>query len=411
MGEIKDILKSRSAQADPPPAYYPTGCLLLDMVLGGAPGCYGIRGGVLTGIFGINSAGKSFLMGEAIAASRHQHPTLSYRYQDIERRFRFNTLGLYGFQVIDPKDYPRPVETIEELDADLASWLDDNKAPAIYVVDSLDALSNSGAEARSEARQEAWEKDKEVEVSGDFGSAAKFLSQDFFKTKMSKVAQSGVALVFLSQVRVNLGGGNYGPKHKRTGGDALDHWCDTTLMLKVIHKIMVGDRCVGVVVEAKTTKSSTARPFRSCRYTLYFDYGIDDIGSNLDYLFDLRGEDGKLLARANEIAWSGKPKTLTTLKDFLEAHDAFEAAKRAKKADTGKGNLSLDWLLDWIPGEQHLADAFHAEFGSGLTGSKDHLIKLIEEDPKMRAELRQRVIDKWEAEEAALATNRRKKYT
>ena len=413
MGEIKDVLTSVPSPSNE--IYYTTGCTLLDMVLGGAPGCYGLRGGVLTGIFGVNQAGKSFLMGETIAACYHSMPKFSWKYQDIERRFRFNTKQLYGFQVIpEEDDEKRCVETIEELDGDLGAWLDATKAPAIYVTDSLDALSNDAAEDASDARKSAWKSGKEVSDEATFGtSAAKFLSQSFFKTKMSAVAKSGIALVFLSQVRENVGNKGYGPKFKRAGGTALEHWCDTTLQLRVIHKILAGadDRVVGVVVEAKTTKSSTGRPFRSCRYTLYFDYGIDDIGSNLDFVFDLRTSEGKLGVAAEEVVWSGIPKSLTNLKQFLVAHDAYDRARKTRKAEGLRGNINVDWLLDWIPGQQDLASDYQVEFGGGITASREALITMIENDPEMKAELRQRTIDKWEANEAAIATHRKGKYT
>lgn len=412
MGEVKDALKSGPSE-DLPPVYYPTGCLLLDMVLGGAPDCFGVRGGVLTGIFGVNSAGKSFLCGELIAASKHRYPKLEWDYQDIERRFRFDTKKLYNLQIIP--DGHKTVETIEELDAHLGLWLEDHEFPAIFVTDSLDALSNEDAEESAQNRMDAYEKDKDVVVDASYGTGpAKFLSQHFFKTKMSKVSRTNAALLFLSQVRENLGKGNYGPKHKRTGGMALEHWCDTTLKLQVIHKIKTGadDRIVGVVVEATTTKSSTGRPFRSCRYTLYFDYGIDDIGSCLDYLFDLRGDDGRLLTAANEINWSGTPRTLDNVKQFLEEHDALDRVKDARRAAKLRGNLNVAWALEWIPSQQDLLQDFEDRFGGGITASKAQLVDMIEADPKLRQELRDRTIAKWEAAEAAIAVGptRRNKY-
>lgn len=45
---------------------------------------------------------------------------------------------------------------------------------------------------------------------------------------------------------------------------------------------------VGVVVKAKTTKSKTPRPFRECFFSFLYDYGLDNIGTSIDYLFDLR---------------------------------------------------------------------------------------------------------------------------
>ena len=168
---------------------------------------------------------------------------------------------------------------------------------------------------------------------------------------------------------------------------------------------------VGVVVKAVTTKSKTPRPFREIVYTAYFDYGIDNIGSNIDYLFDLRGDDGKLLTKAaNAIAWSAtaKKKSLPNLKAWLEKNGWTAECREDKKSQEGNANLSVDWIIGWATEDPERKANFDDEFGEEFT--RDELIKLCEDNPEMAKELTERVRAKWEEHEDAVATKRPAKY-
>ena len=90
--------------------------------------------------------------------------------------------------------------------------------------------------------------------------------------------------------------------------------------------------CFRVSLEAarvpvtKTEKSKTKRPFRECTFLVYFDYGIDDIGTSLDFLFDLRGKDGKLVKAAEKIEWDGKEYRRQALILEIENSKAYKQA-------------------------------------------------------------------------------------
>ena len=53
-------------------------------------------------------------------------------------------------------------------------------------------------------------------------------------------------------------------------------------------------------------KSKTPRPGRKCLFTYYTSYGLDNIATSLDFLFDLRSATtGKLLeSRVDKIIWN-----------------------------------------------------------------------------------------------------------
>jgi hypothetical protein len=197
-------------------------------------------------------------------------------------------------------------------------------------------LSSNAGQERADESYKAHKAGKKLEKGSYQMDSAKFLSQEFFKNITDLTEQNHVLLIIISQVRDKIGA--MFPTQTRSGGRALDFYAHTALWLATVSKIKRRERDVGVVVLAKTKKSKTPRPFRECLFTLLFDYGLDDVGSNIDYLFDLRAEDGKLLASAKNIIWNEKGNgteevTVKTLVAFIKEAGKEEDFKIAKKRD------------------------------------------------------------------------------
>ena len=207
-----------------------------------------------------------------------------------------------------------------------------------------------------------------------------------------------------------MNAGMYAPKTKTSNGKAMEFYCHTRLQLKRLAYIERNGTKVGAVVKATTTKSKTPRPYREVVYTFYFDYGIDNIGSNIDYLFDLLSEKGELSKKANAIAWSAnaKTKSLVNLKEWLEKNGLTPDCKADRKAKDGSNSLSVDWIIEWAGQTPERKASFDEEFGEEYT--RDELIKLCEDNPEMAQELTERVRAKWEAHEDDVATKRPSKY-
>ena len=84
-------------------------------------------------------------------------------------------------------------------------------------------------------------------------------------------------------------------------------------------------------------------------------------------------------------------------------------AREAKKKETGKPQLSVAWMTEWIPQQPKLLVEYTKAFGEVYT--RTDLINKIVRDKRMEAELEQQVINKWEAREEAAATKRPRKYS
>ena len=399
---------------------FTTGCTLLDLNVGGGQGM-GLKAGTLVNVVAIEGAGKTQLSAECIAHNYHrskrEDSPFWWRYIDRERRFSFDTERMFGVTVCDPSE--AVPETLEEFDGYVGKLLDEAKGPGIIVADSLDAFSTLETEARAEKRVGLYEAGKDVKNDGSYtvktGPSAFF--SESLRVRMSQAADKRALLLYLSQVRCKLNAMQFDPnKFQRNGGQALKHWCDTVIWLRPLHYITVGKaedqtlRDVGVVVKAWTEKSSTPRPFRECIYTILFDYGIDNIGSNVDYLFNLRDpKRGTLEIKEDAlISWQeGQEKTLETVVAWLTGLERIQEARDAKKAETGKPNLSLAWLDEWIAKDPQLQADYAKEFPCY---TRDQLIRAVEADPEMEKELERRVVARWEAVEAMAASNRRSKF-
>lgn len=399
---------------------YLTGCDLIDLVVGGSKGVYGFAPGTINNIIGDKSAGKSFLKNEIIAKNysvcKKSKLPLKYFSDDTESGDTFDTANLYGFDVHPTgrkigKIEVCDSETVESLEAQMSSFWDqvDEGEMSIYAVDSLDGLSDASKKKEAAKRMSQLAAGKEVKDDGSYGTAmAKFLSQSLFKNQHKQIKRSqGLALI-VSQTREKLNAAPFQSKLSVSGGSALTFYCHTRVVLSTLAKIKKGGKIIGAVVRLETIKSKTPRPYRSCVFSLYFEYGIDNIGSNLDYLYDLRNDRGDLVSSVcNSISWDTKEeKNFRTLQAWLKSTGLDVQAKKDAKLDGV--SLSKDWILEWIQKDPELISKMNDHFG--ISARRDELIAQIENDPKMDAELTRRVRDKWEGQEAACLLGRKKKY-
>lgn len=365
---------------------------------------------------------NTFIKNEMLACTYWRLKNTDYEFvwesDDCETGDTFDTLRLYGVDFHPPvrvvgKNKFVDSETLEEMDGKLTNMLSAMKENmyGIYALDSLDGLCDSNKKVKEAKRAQLQAQGKPVVDEGDYGAqGAKFLSQEFFKVKHKPLEQKNTTLLIISQTRCNFGAGMYGPKRKASNSDALDFYAYARIQLKRKQPIIKDGLVVGGVVEATTIKCKVPRPYRSVMYSFYFDYGIDNIGSNIDYLFDLLSEDGKLKKAAEAIPWSenAKPKNLNNLKDWLAKNKWTDVCKDDRKAEQGSSALTVEWIIGWANSDPARKESFDNEFGEEFT--REELIKLCEDNPEMAEELTRRVREKWEAHEDAAATKRPSKY-
>lgn len=401
---------AKKEKEEPKKLYLDTGVTLLNLVVGGgntAGWGMGYKAGSIVRDWGDSSSSKSFKICQMIAANKRKYKDkFKYCYLDIERGNNINTLKLYGFDIAKESWKP-PIEvrTAEDWFYVVTKFLEDIKPDEVgaVILDSLDALSDSATEERKEERVKTMDRGKDFEK-GSYGmSKQRFLSDEMFKGLQADCDEKNVLLYIVSQARDNVGAMT-GPKLRVNGGNAIKFAESVRIQSRAMAKDEKGNIPVSVQVYVRAEKMRHDKPFRSCQFPVVFDYGLDNIGANIDYLYDLRSDVGNLLGRADAVCWgSGEPLTDESLEAFLEENGVLDECVAALKKKYGIKNVKK-----WLETKPELFEKFEARFGKTMT--RDELIAYVESNG-LEEELEQRVIAKWDAFEASIASNRKKQFS
>jgi hypothetical protein len=272
-----------------------------------------------------------------IAANYYKYPgKLEWVYDDCESGFSFNTKKLYGFEIMPMNENKRiKSPTVEEAYCNIRNFFEKlpNDKLGIYVIDSLDGLDSKEGKKLSDEQFNSFKKRKEVDnikeekLAGSYRMGkAKYLSQTFFPGLADLIEKKNGMLLIISQVRTNLDPFSF-EKYSRAGGKALDFYCHTVLWLANVNKILNKGIPIGITVKAKNTKSKTPRPYRECFIKLYFEYGLDDITTNIDYLYDFLTPQGKLTKNSNG-NWDDKSMSRNELIEYIEKNNLQKELKK-----------------------------------------------------------------------------------
>jgi recombination protein RecA len=250
-----------------------TGCTVLDCALGG-----GIALGRIANVVGDRSTAKTGTATEVLINFVHGYPDGVAAYRETEAAFDEAYAEAMGLP-LDKVDFgpEDKLHTVEEFYNDLDKFCDarlKDKSPGLYVLDSMDALSDEAEMER------AIDKDS-------FGAGkAKKLSEMFRKINQ-KQEKAEVTLLIVSQVRDNIGA-MFGEKHKRSGGRALDFYASQVVWLanlgkvkKTINKV---ERTVGIKLKASIKKNKVGLPFREAEFQFEFGFGTNDLLASVDWL-------------------------------------------------------------------------------------------------------------------------------
>ena len=233
----------------------------------------------------------------------------------------------------------------------------------------------------------------------------KYLSQEFFPQLCDTIENCNVLVIIISQIRENCDMFSF-EKYSRSGGKAMDFYAHSVLWLATCKKIEKKDMAVGVVVKAKTTKSKTPRPYRECFFSFLYDYGLDNIGTSIDYLFDLRTDKGELNKKAGAIQWNGdNDYDKKTLKEFLDENELYEKYQDSRYSDMD--GTDAENMFAFIQSKKEYKQKFNEKFGDTMT--RDELIAYVEEN-NLEQELDERADKKWEDFEDSIKSNRKKKF-
>lgn len=255
-----------------------TGSTLLDLAIsGGVIRGGGIPGGILLEAFGVEGSGKTVLLCEI--AGDIMRKSGGVLFNDPEARLNPTFASIFDLDVT--KLVVKEPDTVTEMFNEVRNWVPTQKGAVHGILtDSLAALSTN------------------MEMDNDDGDKmgmrrAKEFSEGLRKT-CRILKQNNYIMACSNQIRVNARAQAYGEQFTVPGGKAIAFYSSVRLRFhkpeKIKKKKTIGNKEVvkvtGVIVKVEVYKNSVDAPYRTADVCITFDYGIDDIRMNLQYLKD-----------------------------------------------------------------------------------------------------------------------------
>lgn len=313
---------------------FPSGCLTLDLALGG-----GLPKGRIVEIYGPESSGKTTLALHAIA--------------EIQK-LGGNAMLVDAEHVFDPyysKALGVDVESLivcqpdsGEMALETADRMCRSGAVDLICIDSVAALA------------------PRAEIEGEIGTQqiglqARLMSQALRKMS-GNASKAGCTLIFLNQIRHKIGV-FYGSPEVTSGGIALKFFASLRLEIRSAGKIksLKGDEDIGVRTRVRVQKSKVSRPYKQAEFDIIFGEGVNRLGCILDSseMLDIVSKKGSWYSYEDIRLGQGRDRALQYLQDTPLLCVEIEKAVRARMLEELTVGRDLSHgISSFSPGEFQL---------------------------------------------------------
>lgn len=238
----------------------PTGSISLDQALGVG----GVPRGRVVELYGMEASGKTTLALSIIKQT--QLLKLPTAYIDAEHAMDLNYAKKFG---IDIKKWIFSQPDYGEQCLDVVQTLIETGKFGVIIVDSVAALT-------PKAELEGTMSDQQI------GLQARMISK-FLRKTVAILEKTNTCLIFINQIRCNIGVFGYGEKTTTPGGRALKFFSSVRIDLRRIATLKHAEKPIGTRVCATIKKNKVAPPFLKGEFKIYFDEGISTTGEIIDY--------------------------------------------------------------------------------------------------------------------------------
>nr|XP_011469340.1 PREDICTED: DNA repair protein recA homolog 1, chloroplastic isoform X2 [Fragaria vesca subsp. vesca] len=289
---------------------FPSGCLTLDLALGG-----GLPKGRIVEIFGPESSGKTTLALHAIAEVQ---------------RLGGNAMLVDAEHAFDPaysKALGVDVENLIVCQPDHGEMALENRMCRSGAIDLICVDSVSALTPRAEIEGEIGMQ--------QMGLQARLMSQALRKMS-GNASKAGCTLIFLNQIRYKIGV-YYGNPEVTSGGIALKFFASVRLEIRSTGKIksVKGDEEIGVRVRVRVQKSKVSRPYKQAEFEIVFGEGVSKLGCILDCaeMMDVIVKKGSWYSYGDHRLGQGRDKSLQYLRENPVLLDEIEKIVRSTMTD------------------------------------------------------------------------------
>ncbi len=314
----------------------PTGCTLLNLALSDtATGGWPL--GKISTMPGASAAGKTILGLTALAAANLEDRFDEYKFvfDDIEQRLGFDMEYLFGNLQERLEEPPLGIsDTIQDLQNNVMTLCKGDE-PFIYILDSLDALSSDEEMEKEMRKALAAAKSREAaeKIAGSYGTEKAKILGKVLRMIKAELARTDSVLLILQQMRQSLNAGPFGKKYKVSGGEAPFFYSHVRPILAKIktHKSTTYNKKqlkTGVRTRVEMEKNSITGKLRQVDFDIFYDLGVDDVGSMVDWLVNekwWRKEGQKI--KAAEL--TDEPLVRKKLLRYIEKHNLEDAVRAA----------------------------------------------------------------------------------
>lgn len=361
-----DLVKPRLSRPNIPKSdFLSTGSTLLNLACTGMIDC-GIFKGAYFWACGDSSSGKTMLLLTMLAEAAKNKNWDGYDliFDDVENGALMDFEKFFGKKMKERVQAPAKAddgadvfsacseEFYYNLDTRLTAVEKGKAKPFLYALDSMDALTTKYEIKKFQESKKAFE--SETKAAGSYGDGKAKQNSTNLRGIISRLRDTGCTLIILSQTRDNIDGGMFDPKSVVSGGRALKFYATLQLWTspgpKLTKSVNGTERQIGITSRIAIKKNRLSGKEWTIEIPIYHSYGIDDIGSCVDFL-------------VKEKKW--------------------------KAADRGKGNIIAT--------------------GLDLEGKRDEIIQEIESQG-LEFDLRQLVAETFKEIDEACDVGRKPKY-